>query len=309
MKKTQSILFFILGLILFANVAKGQQDPMFTQYNFNMQTINAAYAGTWDRMGFLVMGRYQWIGMDGAPTTYTFSMQSPTGLKNTAWGLNVIADKVGREKRITLSADYSYRLQVSEKSSLRLGLKGGITNYSNPLTEYEQNVNAPTDVYTEDVDVKNIPNFGVGAFLSSDDYYVGLSVPKLIESDLTEGGVNYSAYAEMRHFYLSAGYVFELGQNLKFKPTTLAKAVVGSPLQVDVTANFLLKDRIWLGGMVRWGDSFGFIGQFLFDDHIRIGYAIDFTTTELSNAHNGIHEIMVSYELGVRKKWTTPRMF
>jgi type IX secretion system PorP/SprF family membrane protein len=305
MKKIHLIFVFT---VLMAHVGFAQQDPMFTQYNYNMQTVNPAYAGSWERLGFLVLGRYQWVGMDGAPTTYTFSMQSPTRNDNVSWGLNVISDKIGKEKRLTLAGDYSYRVQFSDKTFMRLGIKGGITNYSNPLSTYDQ-YSGNDEAASEDVEAKYLPNFGVGAFLYSEKYYVGFSIPKLIENDLSDNYQNFSTYSEMRHFFLSAGYVFTLNENLKFKPTGLLKAVVGSPLQVDVTGNVIIKDKVWLGAMYRFGDSFGFLAQFVANDRIRIGYSVDFTTTEMQYSSNGTHELMISYELGVNKKWSTPRAF
>jgi len=297
----------ILMLLFWIRIAFAQQTPMYTQYNFNMQTINPAYAGTWESMGYLVLGRYQWLGMEGAPTTYTFSVQSPVKNQNIAWGVDVVADKIGKEKSITLSGDYSYRLRVSWDSYLRMGLKLGISSYSNPLTRYKQYTG--DDIYQEDVEVKLIPNFGVGLMLYAKDYYIGLSVPKIIQTDLyvTVDNVNYTSCSEMRHFYFSAGYVFKLSDFLKFKPTGLVKAVIGSPVQFDITANFLLKDKIWFGAMYRWGDSYGFIGQFLINRRMRFGYAFDFTISKLRT--HGSHELMFSYELGYKRKWSTPRMF
>jgi len=298
----------IMLLLLAANVTRAQQDPMFTQYNFNTQTINPAYAGTWESMGFLVLGRYQWVGMSGGPTTYTFSMQSPTRNQNVAWGLNVVNDNIGREKHLSLMGDYSYRLRVSDQSFLRLGLKAGITNYSNPLNEYKQYPEDQVDTY-DNIDARYIPNFGVGAFLYSDRYYLGLSVPKILQTTFNNKYSNYSSYAEMRHFFLIGGYVFNLSHDLKFKPTFLTKVAAGAPVELDLTANFLIMDKIWFGAMYRTGDSYGFLTQWIFDKKLRIGYAVDFTTTKLRGYTNGTHELMVSYEIGVRRKWSTPRMF
>lgn len=281
---------------------------MFTQYNFNMQTYNAAYTGTWESLGFMALGRYQWTGLDGAPTTYTFSMQAPVRMKNFALGLDIINDKVGNEKHFGVFGDYSYGLRVSGNSFLRLGLKGGVSHYSNPLTAYEGY--SPGDpANQQDIDSKWAPNFGVGAFLYSDRYYLGFSVPKIIETDMSESYVNFSQNAEMRHFYLMGCYVFDLSGNVRFKPTFLGKATVGSPVQLDLTANFLLRDKIWLGGMYRIGDSFGVIAQWVFDKRLRIGYSIDFTTSELRSYQDGTHEVMISYEFNLRRKWSTPRMF
>lgn len=301
----------IMILLLAAETTFAQQDPMFTQYNFNTQTINPAYAGTWDNMGFLVLGRHQWVGLGGAPKTYTFSMQSPVKARNVALGLNVVSDKVGLEKRLMVNVDYSYRLMLNEDLFLRLGLKGGVTNYMNNLTEYTGYPgDAPDPMFMGDMDVRFMPNFGIGAFLYSEDYYVGLSVPKIIQNEFRNNYNNYSTWSELRHLFLIAGYVFDLSNDVKFKPTLLTKATMGAPVELDLTANFLLKDKIWLGAMYRTGDSYGFIAQWIFDNQLRLGYSIDFTTTRLQHYHNGTHEVMVSYELqSLRRRWITPRRF
>jgi len=301
----------IMILLLVVNTSYAQQDPMYTQYNFNTQTINPAYAGTWDNMGFLVLGRHQWVGMGGAPRTYTLSMQSHTGLKNVAWGINVLSDKVGLEKRTMFNIDYSYRLKLTEESFLRLGLKAGITNYMHNLSEHTGYPGDPADpLFMGDAEIKFMPNFGVGAFLYSEHYYLGLSIPKIMQNEFKNNYNNYRTWPEMRHFFLIGGYVFSLSNDVKFKPTFLTKATWGAPVEIDLTANFLLREKIWLGAMYRTGDSYGFIAQWIFDRQLRIGYSIDFTTTKLQHYHNSTHEIMVSYELkSLSRKWSTPRMF
>ena len=300
----------VLILVLTVKISRGQQDPMFTQYNFNTQTINPAYAGTWESMGFLVLGRYQWVGMDGAPTTYTFSMQTPTRKEKVALGINVINDQIGREQRLSLYGDYSYRLKISEQSYLRLGLKFGVTNYNNILSNYLQNDEDGRDPMSDgEIDVRYMPNYGIGGFLYSKNYYVGFSVPKIIRNEFKDNFANFSTQSELRNFFLTAGYVFDLSDDFKFKPTFLTKATMGAPVEFDFTANFLIRDQFWLGAMYRTGDSYGFIAQWVFDKKLRLGYAIDFTTTKLQRFHNGTHELMVSYELGIKRKWSTPRMF
>ena len=299
----------ILLMLLAAYVSRGQQEPTYTQYSFNTQTINPAYAGTWESMGFLVLARYQWIGMAGAPETYTFSLQTPTHNENVGLGLNVISDKIGKEQRLSLFGDYSYRLRINQKSYLRLGLKFGITNYHNNLSDYQQYPGEIDPISQGEIDVRFMPNFGIGAFLYSEDYFLGLSVPKLINNQFKNNYNNYSTQVELRHFFLIAGYVFNLSEYLKFKPTFLTKATIGAPVEFDFTANFLLRDKFWLGAMYRTGDSYGFIAQWIFDKKLRVGYGIDFTLTKFQQFQNGTHEIMVSYEIGLKRKWTTPRMF
>lgn len=302
--------FIVVFLLLLSGAVKAQQDPMFTQYNFNAQIINPAYAGTWESMGFLALGRYQWLGMPGAPTTYTFSIQSPTRNEKVALGLNLINDQIGREQRLSLFGDYSYRVKLSDQTYLRLGLKFGVTNYNNVLSNYAQNDEDGRDPVSEgEIDVRYMPNYGVGAFIYSERYYIGISVPKVMKNEFKNNFANFSSESEIRNFFLLAGYVFNLSNDVKFKPTFLTKAVWGAPAEFDFSANILLKDKIWIGSTYRTGDSFGFITQWVFDKKLRIGYGIDYTTTPLRNFHNGSHEIMVSYELGLKRKWSSPRMF
>ena len=304
----------ILTLVIAGLTSNAQQDPMYTQYMFNTQTINPAYAGTWESLSFMVLGRQQWAGFDGAPQTYTFSLQAPLKNERVALGLNVISDKVLYEKRFYMFADYSYLLPLNENLRLRLGLKGGFTNYTNNLQEYE--INDPNDPkFAGVIDKKFVPNFGVGAFMYSKRGYLGFSIPKILNQDF-ENNTNssLSLNGELRHYFLMGGLVFNLGENLKFKPTMLTKASFtsesGVPVEVDLTANFLIKERFWLGAMYRTGDSFGFIAQWIIDKKLRIGYAYDYSVTPMQDFNNGSHEIMVSYEMRFLKEmFASPRYF
>lgn len=287
---------------------RAQQDPMFSQYNFNTQTINPAYAGTWDNTGFMLLGRRHWMGMEGAPQTYTLSVQTKTGNDKVGLGINVISDNVGRERRLSLFGDYSYGLRVDEKSVLRLGLKFGVTNYSNNLSDYLQYPGEPDPSLQGDADVRNLPNFGVGAYWLADNYFLGFSIPKIMENEFDSNVNNYSTQAELRHFYLIGGYVFPLSEFVKFKPTFLGKAIVGINPEVDLSANFLLAEKVWLGGTYRTSNSFGFVVQWIVEN-LRLGYAADFSTTKLQTFNYGSHEVMISYEIGFKKEYSSPRLF
>lgn len=296
-------------LMLSVNIAQGQQDPMFTQYNFNTQIFNPAYAGTWKSLGFLVLGRNQWAGMDGSPQTYTFSMQSNTKNDKVGLGLNLTSDKVGMEKRFSLFGDYSYGFQVSENSLLRLGLKAGFSNYQNKLSEYIQYPGEPDPTLQGDIDNHLIPNFGVGTFLLSDYYYIGLSIPEILKNTI-DNNYNNLTLNDVRSLFLIGGYVFDLSEYVQFKPTFLTKVAFGKSVQFDFSANFLLGEKIWLGAMYRTGDAVGLIAQWIFDNKLRIGYGFDFTTSKLRKFNNGTHEVMVSYEISIKKKeLSNPRMF
>ena len=300
----------ILIFLFSANISNAQQEPVFIQYNFNTQVINPAYAGSWDNIGFLVLGRHQWAGMDGAPRTYTFSVQSPTGFENVALGLNIVSDKAGFESRTLVNVDYSYKLQLNRKNYLRLGIKAGITNYSVDYSSYTGYPGDPNDpMFLGDPDNKVLGNFGIGGFLYSENYYLGLSVPKILKNEFSANYNNYSTTAEMQHLFLMAGYIYDLSEDVKFKPTFLTRVVWGAPAIFDLSANFLLKEKVWLGANYRLGDSFGLVAQWIFENRLRIGYGVEYTTARLRSFHSGTHEVMVSYELGSRRKWSSPRMF
>ncbi len=303
MKKAMCLLILLFSTML----SQGQQDPMYTQYIFNMQTINPAYAGTWQTIGFLAISRLQWVGIQGHPSTQTFSVQTPFKSKNVGLGLNIVHDKIGMENRMLFNVDYSYRLSLGEKTSLRFGIKGGFTNYSNPLPFYT--VYDPGDPnFMTDVQNKFMPNVGVGAFLSSERAYLGVSVPKLVETKFNLNSSENFTLTDYRQFYVSGGLVFDISRGIKFKPTFISKIVEGAPFQYDVSANFLFGEKFWLGAMYRSGDAVGVIAQWIFQNRFRIGYSADFTTTDVRKYHKGVHEIMVSYEIDWRK-FISPRYF
>ena len=299
-------------MIMGALLSKGQQDPMYTQYIFNLQTINPAYVGSWQTIGLTALSREQWIGIQGHPSTQSFSLQTPLRSENVGIGMNVILDKLGLEKRLTVNFDYSYQILLSEMTTLRFGIKGGFTNYSNNLTAYTQYPDNQSDpMYQTNIENKFMPNFGFGLYLSSEKYYLSLSLPRIIKGNYQLNSSNaYTTTSEMRHLYFAGGMVFNLSEHIKFKPNFMTQAVAGAPFQYDLSANFLFAEKFWLGGMYRSGDAFGIIAQWIFNKNIRFGYAYDFTTTDLHNFHNGIHEVMVSYEFTfAKRKYISPRYF
>jgi type IX secretion system PorP/SprF family membrane protein len=301
------ILFFLLT----TKIVFGQQDPMFTQYMFNTQTINPAYAGSWNSVGFMALSRMQWVGIKGAPSTQTFSFQMPIYKEKMGIGLNLINDKVGLEKRFGIFADYSYKINFGGLTNLRMGIKGGFFNYSNNLTDYVLYPDNQSDpLFQSNIEHKFLPNVGVGLFLENPVYYIGVSIPKVVNSQYESNGNNFSVTGEIRSFFLIAGYVHDLTRDIKFKPTMLIKATVGAPIEADLSANFLLKDKFWMGAMYRSGDSFGIIAQWIIDKNLRLGYAFDFSTSNLQAYHHNTHEVMISYELKIIKKQiTSPRFF
>lgn len=311
MNTMKNIFKYILGIVLMAFTtisSYGQQDPMYSQYMFNVQSYNPAYAGTWESLGVIALGRYQWVGFEGNPETHTFTIQAPLKNENIGLGLSVINDKIQFVNRFALFTDYSYRLKVTNQVNLRFGLKAGFTNYEHNLNKHVTHTDDPA--FTGEVIRKFMPNFGLGAYLYAPRYYAGISIPKMLQNDFELGTGDYETNAEMRHFTLIGGYVFDLSEPVKFKPSIITRYVKGSPIACDFNANFLLKEKLWLGAMIRTVGQFGFNTQFVINEKLRLGYAIDFDFSKIRNYSDGTHEVMISYELNFMKDiYTSPRYF
>jgi type IX secretion system PorP/SprF family membrane protein len=297
MNKTLRKCFLIPALLILILRAEGQQDPVFTQYMFNTQAINPAYAGMWEKIGFISLVRKQWLGIDRSPFTQMISFHSPLKKENVGIGLNVINDRFAREERLSVFGDYAFEVNVTPQMYLRLGLKIGFMNYKNPLTQYQLYDSQFDPAFQEDIDLKFLPNFGVGAFLYNENFYASISFPKLIKNDFAVNRNNFSSLAEVRYLYLNGGYVFKLRNNLIFKPTLFFKTTLGVPAQLDLGAHFMLHDKIWLGAILRTGDALCFVAQWIFDNNIRIGYAMDITFTEIYAHQNGTYEFTLSYDI------------
>lgn len=296
-----------LGIIIIATTglaANAQQELLNTQYMFNTQSINPAYAGTWESVGFTILTGQQWDGLDTSPQSYSFSMQAPLSNKKTGLGLNIVNDKIGFEKRFCAFGDYSYLIKLSKTTNLRLGVKGGYTSYSS----YDSNDLLKSDKITpefQERSARSMLNAGAGAFLYNKKYYVGFSIPKVISNKSEDDLESFAIDSENQQYYLMSGLIFNLGRNLIFKPTTMAIATLASnssrPTEINVAANFLLKEKLWFGAMFRTNNAYGFMAQWIFKGNLRLGYAYDMIASNLSNQHSSSHNLMVSYELASLK--------
>ncbi len=316
MKTIYNHFICILSFISSVTLSFGQEDPMYSQYTFNIQAYNPAYTGTWKSVGIMTLTRHQWVGFDKAPETQTITVQASLRKANVGVGLTVINDKIGYEKRFAVFADYSYRLRLTRlrfarNTYLRLGLKAGFTNYENNLSRYT--TYDPEDpLFEGEMYEKIMPNFGLGVFLYSQRYYAGFSIPKILQNDFEEGGgTEYSnTNYEMRYLTLIGGYVFDLNEALEFKPSVIVRYVKSSPVVGDFYANFLLKKKLWIGAMGRTNGEYGFNAQFIVSRNLRIAYAISLDTSEIKSYNYGMHQIMLSYEWNfIKTRYTSPRYF
>ena len=289
--------------------ANAQQDPHYTQYMYNMNVINPAYAGSKDNLSFGLLYRKQWVDIEGAPSTFTFSGHSPAG-KNVGLGLSVIADEIGPVKEQNVYGDFSYTLNLGGEHKLALGIKAGATFQKIGLfSEIAPTLPQPGDGgFSEDT--SNIFfNLGTGIFYYTDKYYVALSVPNMMKANYLDfNGVKYGT--ETQHYFLTGGYVFDLTPNLKFKPFAMLKSAFNSPSSLDLSAYFLLSERFEIGGTYRVDDSFGGMVNFAVTPSLRIGYAYDSIISELNTTSPASHEIILLFDLNFPKKVSrSPRFF
>ncbi len=290
------VIFFILVWLQSA----AQQDPIFTQYMYNGQVINPAYAGIWEKAGFTALVREQWAGINRAPITESISLHSPLNNESVGIGLNIINDTYAREERLSVLADYAFEVSLTPWTRLRFGIKFGFTNYNNPLSKYQLYPDGEYDpAFAQDVDLNFLPNFGIGGFLYGDDYYVGLAIPKLVENDLGYNFQNYSTQSEIRTLYLNGGYVFFLDpfRRFIFKPTGLIRASIGLPVQFDLAANLLVYERLWFGLMLRSGNAICASTTWLINKHLRAGFAMDITYNAIFPYQSGTYEFTLGYDM------------
>jgi type IX secretion system PorP/SprF family membrane protein len=303
----KGILTMFMLLYLFWN-ASAQQDPMFTQYMHNPVSINPAYAGSRGTLNFTAMNRQQWIGIDGAPKTLTLSINSPFIDYNVGIGFSLIYDQIGPTKQTGLYADYSYHLKMTNKIKLAFGLKGGLNIYEYNLTNLigaanENNLALYNNLY--------LPNFGIGSYLYSDRFYVGLSIPKMLQNSLSDvKGSLQLLDKEARHYFLTGGVVVDVAENIRFKPSSTVRMVSGAPVNVELSAAFLLHDKLWVGGMYRNDGSIGGMVKFDITNQLSLGYSYDATESALRYYSQGTHEVYISYDVAYRnKKILSPRFF
>ena len=299
------LILFVILLVGFMSFA--QQDAQYTQYMYNTININPAYAGNRDVLSLFALHRSQWVGIDGAPITNTIAINSPIGDSNIGVGLSLINDKIGPTNENDFTVDLSYTITTSEKYKLSFGLKGNANLFKLDITKL--NPKDQNDPQFQNVNNTFSPNFGVGLYLHSDNSYFGFSIPKFIESNHYDDN-SVAIFKEKINYYFIAGHVFNINNSSKFKPSILTKAVQGSPLQVDLSGNFLFYDKFVLGGAYRWGAALSGMTGFQISERFFIGYGYDYETTNLSNYNSGSHELFLRYEIANKtKKIISPRFF
>ncbi len=299
------ILFF--AMLTFGFLTNAQQDAQYTQYMYNTINVNPAYAGSRGVLSVFGLHRTQWVGLDGAPTTNTFSINAPFNNSNLGVGLSFVNDKIGPTVENTISADLSYTIKTSESYKLSFGIKTTANLFNLDINKLK--VQNQSDPLLQNLNNIFSPNIGAGVYFHSDKFYVGVSLPNFFETKRYDDN-DIAVYKEHLNLYLIGGYIFDLSSNLKFKPAFLSKVVEGAPLQFDLSGNFLINEKFVLGAAWRWSAAVSAMAGFQVSEGLYIGYGYDLESTKLDNYNSGSHEIFLRFELFKRQdRIVSPRFF
>jgi len=289
-----------------------QQDPQYTQYMYNTMSVNPAYAGSNDHTVITALGRTQWIGLQGAPDSQTLSYDTPIGYSGIGLGINLTNDRIGPSNEIYLDANISYTVRMSDEGNLAFGLKLGGRHLG---IDWSKGTAQQQERIFEGNISKFLPTIGAGIYYYESNWYAGLAIPNFLKTDhyddtLATGSFGSGDVADERlHFFGILGYVFDLGESVKFKPAALAKIVSGAPISVDFSANFLFNEKFAAGLAWRWDDSISALLGFQATDNFNIGFAYDLTTSNYSNYNSGTYELMLRWDIFRESIMKSPRFF
>ena len=297
---------------LVAFTMNAQQDPQFSHYMYNTISVNPAYAGSRGVLNITGLHRSQWIGLEGAPTSQTLTLNTPLRNRKMGVGLSVVNDKIGPLNQTFIYGDYSYTVRLTGKLKLAFGLKAGINWFQPKISTLNTIQNNDPSFVGSTMESVIKPNIGAGIYLHRDDWYIGASSPRLVQNKFNLGGSanDTTSVLEERHMFFIAGYLWTVNPQLKLKPTAQLKMVQDAPMSIDATLEALIRNKFSIGAGLRVGDSFyGMLG-YQFTDQFRVGFAYDYTTTRLQNVNNGTVEFMLSYDFYFNNdKLKSPRYF
>jgi type IX secretion system PorP/SprF family membrane protein len=298
MMKRLVIPFLLLTAIAFSSL--GQQRPIQSLYMFDPLLLNPAYAGTQLQLSATAVYRNQWVNFAGAPKTFTATTHM--GFKQNRVGLGLIAgrDQIGVHDETSLYFAYSYKLPLSrfnKNEFLSFGVQGG---FNALRSDYTLTISREDDKYG--VFRSFNPNFGAGVFYRNKSTYVGFSVPYFLNSEILSVQTAFESSARRyRYYYLTGGTTLKLSNSVKLLPSALIRIQDKAPLTLDATLITVLYDVVGLGVSYRWTDSFIGLFELQLNENFHVGYAYDFTSSDIRTYSNGTHEIMINYRFKISK--------
>jgi type IX secretion system PorP/SprF family membrane protein len=305
MKQIRLIILIVIAICAQVEFSHGQQDAQYTQYMYNTLSINPAYAGSRDALSILSLYRNHWVGIQGAPTTFALSAHTPLRNEKIGIGVSIVKDDIWIQDETSIDFDFSYTIESFRGYSLAFGIRGGAKLENIRFSQIQQIQNA-SDL-PEDTLNRFLPNFGFGLYYYNDDFYVGYSIPSLLKRQYFDGNPN--LVEDRITHYIMAGYVLPLNRSVLFKPAVLIKTVAGSPIQTDLSANFLINDVVSLGLGYRMGSALSAVAGFNLSENLLVGYSYDWETTELNKYNSGSHELFLRWEFELNFRCKCYRFF
>jgi type IX secretion system PorP/SprF family membrane protein len=289
----------VLVVCFFLDEASAQTEPMYSQYMYNMVAINPAYAGSRGVTGLNYFGRSQWSGISGAPKTNSVTLDGVTSNGVFGVGMQLYNDQIGVFKTNGANLMTSVRTQVSENGVLSGGIQFGIKNQVRNLTDVVNIYESNDPKFMSNMNTTDA-TLGMGIYYNSDNFYLGASIPNILKS--SDNNLPNSPKVNNTNLFLTTGYVFDINNDIKLKPSTLVKIVSGAPIELDLNTNVWLKDFIGLGISYRTGDAVLGMAEVQLNKQLRIGYAYDYTFSALKAYTSGSNEITIRFEFGKETK-------
>lgn len=334
-RSKHTILIVLLAVLMLftSHSSYGQQDPQYTQYMYNKLPINSGYTGSREVLSIRALYRNQWVGIKGAPQTATFSIHSPLKKEASALGFYMVNDRLGVTNQTWFSASYAYRVNLGKGVKLSIGINAGIQWYKSNLSDLK--IENYGDVVFQQNVSRVLPDVGAGLYLYHKYAYFGASVPNFIKGDLHEKSVikqyandntgSFLSASRTPHVILMGGGVIPAGKVLKIRPQMLYRYIVSAaqkiPHTIDFNLSLLIYDRVNIGGSYRTSfhnkrtgltnsDSFDAMIEVWPTKQLLIGFAYDYTLTQLGDYNKGTYEVIVGYDFNFEKKRViTPRYF
>lgn len=300
LKKT--LLLGIFSSVIFT--AASQRNFHVSQYMLHQPLINPASISSYQGLNGALLHRSQWVGFDGAPIVSGLSVNSPIKSSNNSLGLTVLHDVIGVNRDISISAQYAYKLPVSEKGFFSLGLAGMLRMVQSDYSQLSLN-DAGDDVFTGTTPTFTSPNFSFGMYYFQNRFYVGFSSPTILSNKITfdqSYKMETSFDVNDLHYNLHAGYGFVISPKVDLNTSTLLKAVSGAPLQADLNAQVVFSKRIGVGVSYRTSKELIGLVSLQVIKQLKLAYAYDYNMAEIAQFSSGSHEIMLLLDFYEPKK-------
>ncbi len=296
----------LLLLLLFVSVKSwAQQDALFTQYTYNKLLVNAGYAGSRDDLSLTLLHRIQWVDIEGAPNTSTFSAHAASRNRKVGIGFYMYRDEIGPTVNNTFMLNYAYRI-FFERGFLAFGLQAGVKHYNFDRSKMNLEQTDPVLQGTKETQWK--PDVNLGIYYQTDRFCLGISSTQLLENgyEVDNNSINKLA----RHFYVLGGYVLPLQNNIVFRPGMLMKFVPHAPVQFDFNASFIFNDLLTIGASYRTLSAVTGLVELKLNRRLTLGYSYDYYFNDLRVHNVGSHEFRLSYNINLFKnRMKTSRYF